>query len=350
MRAYLLIAAMVGPVNQQSPTAEEILETVRQMNAWVQDLAFDWESRGTTLKDAGRVYAPLRTGHYRYRPADGAMWIEFNEYRQDGEQFRYSFSYFAGVMLRMSENLGTGGKQVTSEHLPKRYRFEEGDLPWQILNLPLFTDLSSKETPVELIGWENQSGHRCAHLAVYHVGVRDAGWHLWLDLSRRGHALRVELRHVPDEPHGVVKDIVLEEVPSPEGNKTWFPVKGTCESLIERRAVYRSVISITQQTIRFNQGLTDREFEITVPTGVAVSEVNRATKVPIGTAELPTRPTQVPTVVADTIRRAEHQKAQAEARSRARIGASWEMLVSGGLAGTAVVLLATVLYLRRARS
>jgi hypothetical protein len=349
VHAQVVYLAMVGSTWQHT-TAEQVLETVRQTNSWVQDVTFDWELKGKPLVTVTeRVNAPLRTGRYRYRPADGAMWIQFYEYQEDGAQKKYTMTYLRGLKRKLIENIGTGLKQAEIERLPKRSRFEQGDLPWYIYHVPYFTDLSSENTPVEFLGWEEQSGRRCAHLVVYEFGTRDAGKHLWIDLARGGHPLRFELRANGGVVLGVTRDVVLEEVLSSTGETVWFPVKGTAESTFDGVPQYRAHITITKETIQFNQGLADHDFDITVPNDAAVTDLDEKSLVSTSPAEVPTQSGQVPTVVADTIRRAEQQKSQIEARSRARVAWSWETLLTWGLAGTAVVLLLAVMCLRRAR-
>lgn len=352
MLAYFLFVAVIDYREQQPLPPDEVVASIRQMNAWIDDVAFDWEIRTLPVDTTDdRANGRLRAGHYRYRPSDGALWIELYDHEPDGEKHKWSMSYSAGVKRTLFEDLKSGAKNATMEQLTKRWRFEDGDLPWYIVYLPYFTDLSTQETPLEFIGWEKQSGHRCAHLAVYEIGgIREAGRHLWIDLERGGHPLRVELRVIPDVPRAVMKDIVVEEIPSPDGNKVWFPVRGTAETIVEGRVGYRAALTVTAETIRFNQGLADRDFDVAVPANVAVSDLNKQTLARPGSSELPARPRQIPTVVKDTIRRAEVQKSAIQTRSRARQRVSWATVGSWGLTATAVVLLATVLYLRRVQS
>lgn len=353
MTTLLQLVAISAFATPQATSAEELLDAVRHMNDWMQSVEFEWEVR------AGAAKVPLngtgvkvhRAGQYRYRRADGSTWSDFNEYMGDGDQRKWTISYVAGVKRVMIEDLQGGSSQATTQRMRNRARFEDGaNEPWTLFTLPYLKELSIKDTPVSFIGWENVRGKRCAHIFVDVIGIPDAGTHLWLDIERGGHVVRREYRSRGNVVYGVTKDVELEEVSGPGAQRVWFPTRSTSQTLQNGDVVYQSQMTITRETIRFNRELADGDFEVKPPTNVATTDVDKATVAPQGSTELPSTKTGVPTVVADTIRRAEHQKSEVEARSRSRSGSFWQPLVTWVISGIAVVLFAIALYQRRVRA
>ncbi len=150
--------------------------------------------------------------------------------------------------------------------------------------LNTFDDPGSRN--YQFLGWENVGGHRCLKVQVdtisgYRTDMPNRPvYRLWLDMTRGGHALRVDYV----ESEGVrmsATGIKLAKVSMGKGKATWFPVGGRLEMIPKFSKRYGTTVAgietydILDGTLQINQGVADSEFDARAKAAKDIDIVDR---------------------------------------------------------------------------
>lgn len=139
-------------------------------------------------------------------------------------------------------------------------------------------------------GEANIDGHRCEIFSFITgkdyetTSVKNAAGvtRFYLDMERGGHAIKVEDLD-NNEISSRIIDVKLESFPIDDGERLWFPISATFESILTKNippqipfkpgtVITMETFSVMQGSVKFNKKPTDKEFELRLKDGTLITE------------------------------------------------------------------------------
>ena len=366
----LLVACLLGHTAQDADVSPaQLVRIVDGLHEKVRDLAFFYE--GTNHFESPTANHPPQPsrfterfeGAYHYRD-DGNTYLDFYLKR---DEFRPLFG--RKIYALDGDRLETIQIAPDSRAMQTAPEISRGSPA--ALNMPLspnrflyywyFRELSEAGAGgLKVSGWERVDDHNClkieSNLNPMSNDLDERRLHLWLDLERGGHPLRVERRD-GGNLSSRVHSVRIEEVPLPDGETTWLPTLATHDSFIWGNdyfdePVIRETTGIVTRSIRVNQGLDDAHFMIdwgmkegTPGSGQLRREFQRLRSTP-GVPRERNDPGSVQERLQAQLAEADEQARMLEAFSAARTNWGWTQTLQLGFGTAGVALLVGIFYFR----
>lgn len=270
----ILYAAMgCVPPAEDGLTADQFFRLIRAQQSAIHDVAFAYEGdeRSTGAKDEKGIGSISYQGRYALR-SDGASFLE----TYDSFNGRSPDKHFIQTIIN-----GRGEKAPVTPQFEKQANppsikssagpgsFFNSRTPETFMFLWRFQTLKGPaDFGFKFLGWEDVDGHRCAHVEFDpYPNIPDRViQELWVDLERGAHPLKIRNSHNGETVY-TIDQIHLEQFPTESDGKLWFPVGGRFNKHHEhgkytKDPVSQSTMYILNNTLVFNQGLSDQVFQI----------------------------------------------------------------------------------------
>lgn len=362
---YLLLTSLQGDL----PTAQQCQRAIAESHSAIQDLSFIYEGRLTNRPTSagGKGVSFAFQGHFAYRCADGATFVDVYRRSPDGTaSVERSRMALTGNKLERFEE---GPDQSTRPGRPDTEKGSGGSLnqafcPNRFLWLWFFRDnpdLSALD--YEFLGFEDLDGRVCWHFQVnrFPGGTRKSRNEFWVDVGRGGHPLRVEM-YRNDRLFLRVRDVQLKQVPSGKEKSVWLPIRATVDGFDESKPLVEEPIGqenyeLVSGSVLVNRGLHDDRFRIEPSSPDDLPSPLRAIDGDLKTAQhetaerssgIRTDPEGVRQKLEEQLALADQQARQLEASSPARERFGSASILRWGLVSLGVVLaVVAVLLVRR---